>query len=499
MSKSVITASWHDRAAALAIDGRPFVAGKRVAARGEREFDLTNPYTGVKIASLTDSSDMDVDDAVAAARRGVEARVWAGMSVVDRAAILQRWADAIEADADLIGLLDTVQMGMPVGVSVPGVPMAALGIRNAAELAVHAQDLIAPSAPYVFAMQARRPQGVVAAISPWNYPLGTALSLLGPALATGNSVVLKPSEVAPLACLRVAELALEAGVPPGVLNVVPGLGPTVGRALALHRDVNFLTFIGSTATGRLIAQYAGQSNLKPLMLECGGKSPQIIFDDLGDIDGLADAVIAGFTENSGQVCTSGARILVAAPLYDRLAAAMADKIGAMQTGDPLNDDTKLGPMAFAPHADKVRRLIAEGLTQDELIAKGGTSGAAETEVAPHLFAAGSSSSALVHEEIFGPVATLQRFSDEEEAVRLANDTDYGLSALIWTSSAAQAHRVIPVIRAGFVQALCVPSPKPPGIRFLSGEPFGMSGYGVHGGQAGLAPYTRMQAGVFHFQ
>jgi acyl-CoA reductase-like NAD-dependent aldehyde dehydrogenase len=381
--------------------------------------------------------------------------------------------------------------------SIATVSVAASEIRHPAELMLHRNDSLVHSAPYVFAVQARRPHGVVGAISPWNYPLATALSLLGPALASGNSVVLKPSEIAPLAVLRAAELALEAGLPEGVLNIIPGRGDTAGKALALHMDVDCLAFIGSTATGQKIVQYSGQSNLKRLLLECGGKSPQVIFDDLGNIDALAAAVISDFTHNSGQVCTSSARLIVAASIYDRLVAAMSAQMTGMRTGDPLRSDTSMGPIAFAGQTQKVNRFIETGLAQDTLIAKGSVSGVSANEVAPHLFAVGPEGSPLVREEIFGPVATIQRFNGEAEAVKMANDSRYGLSAVVWTSDLAQGHRLLPLLRSGYVQILHTLTPQPPGLLYLSGEPFGMSGYGPRGGQPGLDAYSRVQAGIIH--
>jgi acyl-CoA reductase-like NAD-dependent aldehyde dehydrogenase len=489
---------WRSRAAELRPIVEPIIDGARVAAATDAEFKLENPFTGACIAVLPDCAQRDVDKAVASARRAFLAGVWCDQAPRERARVLQRWADLILREGDSLALLDTVQMGMPIGLSAPDIQHAAQVVRNFAELVDHTADVVVPSASTALALQLRRPQGVVAAISPWNFPIGTALSLLAPALAAGNSVILKPSEIAPLACLRLVELALEAGVPSGVVSALPGRGATTGRALASHMDVDCVGFIGSTATGQLLTQYAGQSNLKSLLLECGGKSPQIVFDDVGDINALADALVTGFTINSGQICTSGSRILIADSLYDRLVPLLAKRVADSATGDPLDPATKLGPLASRLQSERFNAGIATAISSDSLLARGQVSGRGQNEVAAHLYASLDSTSPIVEHEIFGPVSTVLRFRDEQEAVALANASRYGLLASIWSGNRAVGQRVARALRAGFILVNEVAAPKDPGVRFLSAEPIGLSGQGAQGGAAGLAAYTRLQGVVFHF-
>lgn len=496
MAKLEDSLDWHEKARALHLDGRPFVAGKRRDARADARFEVTNAHTGALVAELADCGAADVDEAVAAAADAFEAGSWAALAPADRGDILKRFADLVERDGETLALLDSLQMGMPISQSAGGIGAAAGILRTAGELADKGTDQLMPSAPGALIMQLRRPRGVVAAITPWNFPVHVALSKIAPALATGNSVILKPSEIAPLACLKLAELGFEAGIPTGVLNALPGRGQETGRLLALHHGVNCLAFVGSTGTGLRLMQYAGQSNMKALMLECGGKSPQIVFDDVGDIAVLADALVQGFAWNSGQVCVSGSRILVADALYDRLMPLLVERVRRARTGDPLMAQTTFGPLASAVQFGRVGAFIGNAASTDVLVAQGQTGGGVH-EIAPHLFAATDGGTAIMQEEIFGPVAAVMRFGGEDEAIRLANGTCYGLSATIWSRDFARAHRVAGALRSGFVFANAVATPGASGTRHLAGEPFGMSGFGIDGGALGLLSYTRLQAVMHH--
>jgi acyl-CoA reductase-like NAD-dependent aldehyde dehydrogenase len=487
---------WAQIVGGMTHDGRPFIAGDRVEAKTDARFSVTNAFTTESLATLADCGEADVDRAVAAARQAFEAGVWSRMPAVERGKILRRWADLVW-DNPQLAALQSLQMGMPIAVAWPDIRMAADVLRDTAELADQLNDVAVPSATHALALEIRRPQGVVAVISPWNFPTGVALTMIAPALAAGNSVVLKPSEIAPLECLQLAALAVEAGVPPGVFNVVTGTGARTGKLLGLHPDVDMLSFTGSTATGQLLMQYAGQSNLKALVLECGGKSPQIVFDDLGDIEALADALYAGFSFNSGQVCTSSSRTLIAAPLYDRLMPLLIDRVEASATGRPLDPATKLGPLANQTQAQRVKSAIAGVDETVRLVASGITSGEGPNEVAPHLFEAVDQTSSLVQQEIFGPISVVTPFKDEEEAIRLANGTRYGLSTILFASDVALSHRLMSRLTTGVVLANRVPKPSPPGLRFISVEPTKMSGFGAHGGVRGLATYTRIQAAIFN--
>jgi acyl-CoA reductase-like NAD-dependent aldehyde dehydrogenase len=490
---------WQAKAASLGFSSQPFVDGRWVDPLTTDGFDVINADDLTVVATLPDCGAADVDRAVASARAAFQNGVWSDQSPSQRARILHRFADLIDRDAQMLGLLDTLQMGMPITQSVGAAAGASHMVRYAADLADKAPDLLIPSAATALALQIRRPQGVVAAITPWNYPVHVGLGRIAPALAAGNSVVLKPSEIAPLALLHLAALASEAGLPDGVLNALPGRGSTTGKRLALHRDVDCLAFTGSTATGLLLMQYAGQSNMKALQLECGGKSPQIVFDDGGDLDALADALIQGFTHNSGQICTAGSRILVADVLYDRLVAALASRIDAAVTGRALDPATMLGPLANATQFARVSQKLTDADGTTTLIARGTTSGGSPHEIAPHLYEARDPDAPLVQDEIFGPVAAVMRFRDADEAVRLANGTRYGLSASLWCSDFALAHQVVRQLRAGFVSVCAVASPQPADEGPMSGEPFGMSGMGAFGGIAGIQAYTRLQAATFHLK
>ncbi|OYT94440.1 MAG: aldehyde dehydrogenase PuuC, partial [Pseudomonas sp. PGPPP3] len=318
-------AHWQQAAAALRADTRPVIGGCRVEPLATETFQSVHPHDGRVVATYPACGLSEIDSAVAAARKAFEAGAWAGLAPAERTRVLHRLSDLLRTHGDELALMDALEMGMPITQALGDIDEAVDGLRAQAQLASQLTDLVLPSAPHTLALNLRIPHGVVGAVTPWNFPLYVALSKVVPALVMGNSLVLKPSELASLSCLRLAELAVEAGLPPGVFNVVPGRGLPAGQALARHMDVDCLTFTGSTATGLQLLQDAGRSNLKVTLLECGGKSPQLVFDDLGDMDALADALVQGFAWNSGQVCVSGTRILVAQHLFDRLAAALAER------------------------------------------------------------------------------------------------------------------------------------------------------------------------------
>ena len=487
---------WHDRAAVLRIDPRPFIDGARVDARSAASFDAHHPHDGARVATLPDCAEADVDLAVSAARLAFESRVWSGLAPAERAERLCALADRVEAHADELALLDSLEMGMPVALGCADLRDAASGVRTMARLAETIDEHLLPSAPSTLALARRMPHGVVAAITPWNFPVYVALFKVVAALSMGNAVVLKPSELASLGCLRLADLALDAGLPPGVFNVVPGRGETAGRALALHMDVDALTFTGSTATGQRLMGMAGQSNLKSLILECGGKSPQLVFDDLGDLDALAEALVQGFTWNSGQLCVAGTRILVARALLEPLWEQLAQRIEALATGDPLADDTLLGPLASRTQAERVRGWL--GLAQREGLRRvSGHAADGFCHVAPTLLRDLPHRHPLMQEEIFGPVAGVVPFDDEAEALRLANDSRYGLQATVWTRDTAQAQRLTQRLHAGTVVVHATPRPQPAQVSGQGAEPVKMSGFGPEGGVSGLLAYTRLRSVVFN--
>lgn len=487
---------WRTRAAAAHKDPRPAIGGERVSALAGKCFDTRHPHDGTLVATLPDCEEADVNRAVAAARRAFESRIWSGLAPAERAERLCALADQVEAHADELALLDTLEMGMPIALGCADLRDAAAGVRATAHLAASIDERLLPSAPSTQALARRMPHGVVGAITPWNFPVYVALDKVVCALAMGNTVVLKPSEVASLGCLRLADLARDAGLPPGVLNVVPGRGETAGQALAMHKDVDALTFTGSTATGQRLMTFAGQSNLKALMLECGGKTPQMVFDDLGDLDGLADALVQGFTWNSGQVCIAGTRILVARPLLEPLWERLAKRVEALATGDPLAQDTTLGPLASRNQAERVRGWL-DHARRDGLRSVSGSAAEGFCHVAPTLLRDLPHIHPLMQEEIFGPVAGVVPFDDEAEALRLANDSRYGLHAKVWTRDTAQARRLALQLQVGSIEVNAAVSPSPSNVTGLGAEPVKMSGFGPEGGMGGLLAYTRLRSVVFN--
>ncbi|GAA0462008.1 aldehyde dehydrogenase [Paractinoplanes deccanensis] len=460
---------WHALARAVEPRTDAFIDGKPVPAADGRRFPTVNPATGEVLAQVAACGDEDVDRAVAAARRAFPR--WAATAPGERKAVLLRLAELIRANADELALLDSLDAGKLIGdTSAVDVPGSAAILQWYAETTDKAYGEIAPTARGDLALVTREPLGVVAAVVPWNYPLEMAIWKIAPALAAGNSVVLKPAEESPLSVLRLAELAMAAGLPEGVLNVVPGLGPEAGRALGLHPDVDVVTFTGSTPVGKLFLQYAGQSNMKQVWLECGGKSANVVFADAADVDAVAAGVCFGIFTNAGQVCSANARLLVARPVRDQLLALVSEKARQIRQGDPLDLATTMGPLVSAAQADRVMRYVEIGRTEGRAVLDGGRSGHAY--VSPAIFEVGPESR-LSREEVFGPVLAVQAFDTEDEAVALANDSIYGLAASVWSDSLSRAHRVAGRLRAGTVSvntvdALDVTTP-------FGG--FGQSGFG----------------------
>ncbi len=499
MQQQIETTAWHEQARQLQIDSRAFIGGARVELQSADRFDSINPQDGSVVASLPAAGPADVGAAVASARQAFEQGVWSQLSPHQRSRTLLRLADEIEAHREELALLDSLEMGMPVSTSLPDIAVAAGIVRGFAERVGTLAEQLLPSALNTLALNLRVPHGVVAAITPWNFPLYVALAKVVPALAMGNSAVLKPSEVASLSCLRLGDLAHAAGIPAGVLNVIPGLGKDAGRLLAQHNDVDCVSFTGSTATGRLLMQYAGQSNLKALLLECGGKSPQIVLEDLGDLDAVANALVQGFVWNSGQVCVSGTRILVARELYQPLLDRMVASMETMRGGHPLVMSTQLGPLASNVQLQRIETMVDAARNSGGKVATGGSrdSDAGLCHYRPTLFTDLPHGNALMQEEVFGPVAGLLAFDSPEEALQLANDSRYGLSATLWTRDIALANRMARQVRGGPITVNAVASPGPSYAVGSSVEPAGASGFGAEGGTAGLLAYTRAKS--LHFR
>jgi acyl-CoA reductase-like NAD-dependent aldehyde dehydrogenase len=452
------SAPWHDRAWALRPTGDAFIDAAFRPALSGATFEKTSPVDGRALAQIAACDSEDIALAVTSARAAFEAGKWAGMRPSIRKKILKKFADLILKNKDELALLETLDMGKPISESLRAdVPGTARCIEWYAEAIDKIYGEVAPTAPSSLATITREPMGVIGAIVPWNFPLLMAAWKIGPILASGNSLVLKPSEKSPLGALRLAQLAVEAGVPAGVFNVVPGLGHTAGRALASSMQVDAVAFTGSTATGKLVMRYAADSNMKRVGLECGGKSANIIMDDCPDLAKAASAAAAAIFYNQGEMCSAGSRLLVQRGIKTELLERIQSLTAAYQPGDPLDPNTRLGALVDAAQLARVQQYVASGLEQGAMLRCGGSRVREESGgffFPPTIFDEVHPGMRIAQEEIFGPVLSVLTFDTPAEAVEIANSTDYGLAAAVWSRDISLAHRTARALRAGTVYVNC---------------------------------------------
>lgn len=435
-------------------DGRALINGSRVHAQGGQTFDCISPVDGRLLTTVARCGQADVDAAVAAGRAAFEDRRWCGMAPAARKRVMIKFADQLLAHADELARMETLDMGKPIkyarGVDVNS---AANCIRWYGEAVDKIYDEIAPTASTALALIQREPMGVVGVIVPWNYPMIMAAWKIAPALAAGNSVVLKPSEKSPLTALRLAELALEAGLPPGVFNVVPGFGPEAGSPLALHMDVDCIAFTGSTRVGKQIHVMAGQSNLKRAWTELGGKSPNIVFADCPDLDKAVEAAVGGIFFNQGESCNAPSRLFVEASIREQFLEKALALVPGYAPANPLAPDTVMGAIVDQAQMNSVLRYIELGKQEGAALLAGGEQALVDSGgcyVQPTIFAGVTPDMTIAREEIFGPVLSVLSFTDTAEVVRQANQSIYGLQAAVWTRDINKAHGVARALRAGTV-------------------------------------------------
>ncbi len=449
---------WQDLVAGLSIRSQAFIDGRYVDAASGETFECINPADNGPIASIAATDSEDVDRSVAAARLAFETGGWSRRAPAERKTVLLRFAELIRQHQDELAALETIDMGKPISDSTTiDIPGAAGCIAWYGEAVDKIYDEVAPTPHDQIGLITREPVGVVACVVPWNFPLLMAAWKIGPALAAGNSVILKPSEKSPLTALRVAELAMEAGLPKGVFNVLPGFGHTAGKALALHRDVDCLAFTGSTAVGKLILQYAGQSNMKRVWLECGGKSPNIVFADCPDLDAAAEAAGFGIFFNQGEMCSAASRLLVEDEIREPLLEKILTFAGTMQPGNPLDPGTRMGAIVDKTQFDTVMGYISKGQEEGATLRTGGGRALEESGgwfVEPTVFDDVDNDMTIAQQEIFGPVLSTIRFDTVEDALRMGNDVQYGLAAAVWSRDISKAHRVAKGLRAGTVWINC---------------------------------------------
>lgn len=444
-------ADWQSKAASLSFETRAFINGEFVAAADGSTLSSINPATGHVLAEVASCADQDAELATQAARATFESGVWSRCHPSKRKRVLLRLAELVETHRDELALLDTLDMGKPISSSLGDLAGTVACLRYQAECIDKLYGEVAPTGDRALGLVLREPMGVIAAIVPWNFPLMMTSWKIAPALAAGNSVILKPSEKSPLSALRLAHLAKEAGIPDGVFQVLPGYGHTVGKALALSMQVDGLAFTGSTGVGKQLMQYAGQSNLKRVFLECGGKSPNIVFADCQHLDAVAQSAAEAIFHNQGEVCIAGSRLLVENSIRKDFVARVVKAAEHMQPGDPLDPASFMGAMVDEAQYQRVLEYIRQGESEGATLKLGGEpSDSNGYFLPPTVFDDVTPDMCIGREEIFGPVLSVFGFDSEEQAIALANDSDYGLAAGVWSQDIDRIMRVSRRLQSGQV-------------------------------------------------
>lgn len=438
----------------LKFQSQAYINGAFVAAQSGAVFPSLNPATGEVLAQVAACGKADVDIAVQHARTAFEDGRWSRLHPSERKATLLVFAQLLEDNQTELAVLESVDSGKPVGECVAvDIPETIKTIRWHAELIDKIYDTTAPAGPNVLALVSREAIGVVGLVLPWNFPLLMLAWKIGPALAAGCSVIVKPAELSTLSTLRVAELAHEAGIPAGVFNVVTGTGKDAGEPIGLHPDVDMVSFTGSTLTGRRFLRYAADSNLKRIVLECGGKNPAVVLADAEDLDAVAAHVVNGAFWNMGENCSATSRLLVQASVKDKLLAAIGRALEAWKTGDPLDPANKIGALISTGHFEKVTSYLEQAKADGNTFVYGGKTHGG-TLVEPTVIDGVTPQSRLFREEIFGPILCVTTFDTLEQAIELANDTPYGLAASVYTANQRSAMKLARDIKAGTVTVNC---------------------------------------------
>ena len=446
-------AEWEKLSSNLNFNNEAFIDGKFVKAQSEKTFDCFNPSNGKLLTKVSSCDETDVDRAVKSCRKAFDNGHWSRMSPSERKKILLKLSDLILKNHDELALLDSMDMGKTVSDAFTyDIPGAADLLSWNAEAIDKIMDEVAPTEKNNLAMIRRVPLGVVGAVVPWNYPLDMAMWKCAPALATGNSIILKPAEQSPLSALRFAELAAEAGLPDGVLNVVPGYGETAGKAIGMHNDIDCVSFTGSTEVGKYFFEYSAKSNMKLIWTECGGKSPNIIFEKSKKLDLAAQLTANGGFFNQGEVCSANSRVLVHENILNEFIDLLKKEASNWVTGDPFDPNSNIGCLVSEDHSVKVKNFINNAKNETELLFEGKIESSENvgTFVAPTIFKDDTGKKEISTDEVFGPVLSIIPFSSDEEAIKIAHDSKYALAASIWTDDLSQAHDISDKLHVGTV-------------------------------------------------